>query len=148
MPYTKSEPTGACTVCGSEANILSSQFGRGEVVDCARCGDFHISHVTADELRLPFSDPKQRALASYTIRKMQASSRRPKLSREFFAHLLARTPPTPAEASDNLLIWIAEKADGRPGAKVTVAPRDPGLQASIGAVEPDDVAWIANSLQS
>ena len=149
MPYTKSKPAGPCTVCGSEeANILYSQFRRGEIVDCARCGDFQISHVIADELGLPFSDPKQRALASYAIRKMQASSPRPKLSREFFASLQGRTLPTPAEASDNLLSWIAEKADGRPGARVTVAPRDLGLQASIGVVEPDDVAWIAGSLQS
>ena len=132
-------------MCGSDANILHSQFGRGEVVDCARCGDFQISHVTADELGLPFSDPRQRALASYTIRKMQASSPRPKLSEEFFVSLRGRTLPTPAEASDNLVIWIAEKADGRPGAQVNVVPRDPGLLASIGVVEPEDVAWIASS---
>jgi hypothetical protein len=135
-------------VCGSEANILVSQFGRGEIVDCARCGDFQISHIIADELGLPFSDPKQRALASYMVRKMQASNPRPKLSGEFFASLRGRTLPTPAEASDNLLIWMAEKADGRPGAQITVAPRDPGLLASIGAVEPEDIAWIAGSLHS
>src|SRR6516162_8329537 len=113
MPYTKSKPAGPCTVCGSEeANILYSQFRRGEVVDCARCGDFQISHLIADELGLPFSDPKQRALASYTIRKMQASSRRPKLSREFFESLRGRTLPTPAEASDNL--HIGRPASQRP----------------------------------
>jgi len=135
-------------VCGSDANILHSQFGRGEVVDCARCGDFQISHVTADELGLPFSDPRQRALASYTIRKMQASSPRPKLSGEFFESLRGRTLPTPAEASDNLLIWMAEKADGRPGVVIKMEPRDSCLQASIGAVEPEDVAWIAKNLES
>lgn len=147
MSYTTSKPTEPCTVCGSAANIPVREFGVGVIVDCARCGDFQISHVTADDLGLPFSDPKQLALASYAIRKMQASSKRPKLSREFFASLNGRTLPTPAEASDNLLIWIAEKADGRPSAQIQVTP-DPGLLATIGVVEPGDVAWIFDSLKS
>src|SRR5262249_8227274 len=135
--------------CVKKKKIIGdSKYSGGKVFVCAGGGDYKLSHETADELGLPFSDPKQRALASYTIRKLQASSRRPKLSREFFESLRGRTLPTPAEASDNLLIWIAEKADGRPGVLIKVDPRDSGLQASIGAVEPEDVAWIANNLDS
>jgi hypothetical protein len=107
MPYTTVEKEiGTCTVCTSPANILRTSFGVGELVDCSRCGDFEVDHGVADEVGLPFADPKKQALASYTIRKMQASGRAP-LTREFFRELERRALPTPAEASDNLIIGLS-----------------------------------------
>ena len=44
MPFTTDRPTEACSLCGWEANILRRSFGRGEVVDCYRCGDYQITH--------------------------------------------------------------------------------------------------------
>jgi hypothetical protein len=145
MPYTTVEKIGTCTVCTSPANILRTSFGVGELVDCSRCGDFEVDHGVADEVGLPFAGPKKQALASYTIRKMQASGRAP-LTREFFRELERRALPTPAEASDNLIIWIAEQADGRPGAQVQIIFPHAGLLGAIGAVNEAEVSWIVNSL--
>jgi len=148
MPFTKEDIKGQCTVCGSEANLRSTAFNVGEIVDCARCGDFRISHVTADDFGLPFSDPKRRALASYTIRKMQISDRRPELTRAFFESLETRSLPTPSEASDNLIVLIGEKSGGRPGMANEVFYADPVLLGTVGVVEPEDLEWIVESLHS
>jgi hypothetical protein len=108
MPYDPNATSlhGQCTVCTSPANILQTGFGGvGEVVNCSRCGDFRVSRVVAVDERLPFTDPKKQALASHTIRKMQTpGARRPQLTADFFHALENRQLPTPAEASDNLLI--------------------------------------------
>ena len=103
-----------CTVCTSPANVLQKEFGWGTVVDCSRCGDYSVERVTCDDARLPLGDAKQRALASHLIRKLQGG-RRPYLTTDFFRSLEERSLPTPAEASDSLLLWYAESADGHLG---------------------------------
>jgi hypothetical protein len=149
MPYDIKRPTEKCTVCTSAANILSRSFGVGEVVDCSRCGDFRISHVAASDRGLPLADRKKQALASYTIRKMQASNApRPLLTTEFFHALESRSLPTPAEASDNLVLWLAERADGSPGTRLELYYSAPELLSTIGVVGLDDVTWIVRSLTS
>jgi len=148
MPFAKNDTIGQCTVCGAEANIRSASFNVGEIVDCARCGDFQISHVTADDFGLPFSDPKRRALASYTIRKMQISGERPKLTRAFFESLETRSLPTPSEASNNLIVLIGERSGGRPGMAYDVVYGDLALLGTVGVVEPEDLEWIVTSLHS
>ena len=148
MPFDATRPQGpgGCTVCTSPANILRTLFGVGEVVDCSRCGDFEVSHVVATDIPLPFRDFKKQALASYTIRKMQGgNARRVHLTREFFNTLKDRTLPTPAEATDNLLLWLAENADGSPGTRLELT-YTPQLFATIGVVGRNDVAWIVKSL--
>ena len=79
----------------------------------SRCGDFTILRAAKDDF-LPLKEPKQRALASYLIRKLQGPSR-PILKPEFFESLSQHSLPTPAEASDNFLLLVAEEADGSPG---------------------------------
>jgi hypothetical protein len=77
---------------------------------------FHVSHIVADDIGLPFSDRKKQALASYIIRRMQQpGAPRPQLTTEFFHALESRKLPTPEEASDNMILWLAETADGSPG---------------------------------
>jgi hypothetical protein len=71
MPYTLEKRTEQCTVCSSEANIYDREHGIGQVVDCVRCGDFQIAYNVAMEFNLPCENPKDRALASHVIRKMQ-----------------------------------------------------------------------------
>jgi len=115
------------------------------VVDCSRCGDFAIDRAIADDLGLPFEDQKKRALANYVIRKMQ-SARRPLLAREFWRALETRSLPTPAEASDNLLTWLAEQADGSPGSPIQVVYGDHSLLGSIGVIGGLDLRWIVDSL--
>jgi hypothetical protein len=133
MPFTESKYVRPCTVCGSRANHLVINFNVGEVVDCSRCGDFHVSHVTADALGLPFEEPKKQALASYTIRKIYASTaQRVHLTKDFFESLEKRALPTPAEAADNLILWIAEKADGSPGRRVMIDYADTALLGILG----------------
>lgn len=146
MPFNATRPHDACTVCTSQANILQSEFGVGEVVDCSRCGDYRVSHVVADNVGLPFRDQKMQALACYTIRKMQApGARRPELKIEFFRALEGRTLPSPTEAIDNLLLWIAERADGSLGKEIQVIYSDPNVLGSIGVIGAKDVEWVAGA---
>jgi hypothetical protein len=145
MPYTTDKRTEACTVCGWEANILYREFGRGEIVDCFRCGDYQVSHITADDLNLPFKDEKMRALASYTVRHMHPPQR-PVLTREFFDQLGSRNLPTPSEASDNLIRWLADQAQERPGKVVRIAYDSSFLLGSIGVIDQDEASWAARSL--
>jgi hypothetical protein len=58
------------------------------------------------------------------------------LSREFFDSLDRQTLPSPAEATDNLIIWLAEQADGRPGHEIEIAYSHPMLLGIVGVVGP------------
>ena len=114
MVFQAERPVGSCTVCTSPANVLKQDFGWGTVADRSRCGDYLVEHSTCDDVRLPLGDTNQRALAGHLIRKLQ-SGRRPHLTTDFFRSLEERALPTPAEASDSLLLWYAESADGHLG---------------------------------
>ena len=148
MPYDSKQPSEPCTVCGSDANIHHKEYKVGEIVDCVRCGDFQISHVTAADLGLPFKDQKDRALASYVIRKMWVPGvTRPKLTRDFFNSLQYKALPTPAEAMDNFIIWVAGEVDGRPGKIIAFDPAHPKVLATVGVVGFEDINWIVASLR-
>jgi len=144
---TQGQSDGRCTVCGSPANILRTEFGVGTVVDCSRCGDFQIDHVVAHDFALPFSDEKHTALAGYLVRRMQRQGRTT-LTREFFASLRQQSLPTPAELCDNLLLWFSEQADGRAGKVIGTVNTlsDLDVLASIGAIDAGDAQWAANAL--
>jgi hypothetical protein len=147
MPFDESKRHGRCTVCTSRANLLHIDFGVAEIVDCERCGDFHISHVIVDDVGLPYTEPKQQALASYTIRKMFASSgRRVDLTREFFEALKTRSLPTPMGAADNLIVWMAEQAGESPGRDIKIVPSDASLMGTIGLLMASDINWLVNNL--
>ncbi len=146
MPYHSEEKPEACPVCGSPANILNREFNVAETINCSRCGDFSISHSASVDC-LPLQDPKQRALASHIIRKLQGAIR-PNLTSDFFQILSQRSLPTPAEASDNLLLWLAEQVDGRPGKLVSITYDDPSLLGLIGVVDLSDIQWIVQALAS
>ena len=150
MPYQKlpGQNDGTCTVCTSPANILQLEFGVGSVVNCSRCGDFHVDHVVADDVPLPLADQKQMALASHLIRKLQ-KQKRALLTREFFASQKNQSLPTPAELCDNLLLWLAEQMDGWVGRTVGTGREisDSDILAEIGAIEAGGVRWAAQALK-
>jgi hypothetical protein len=147
MPFDESKRHGHCTVCNSRANLLHASFNVAEIVDCERCGDFHITHVTADDLGLPYREPKQQALASYTIRKMFASSgKRVVLTREFFEALKTRSLPTPMEVADNLIVWMAEQAGESPGRDIKIVASDASLMGTIGLLIASDIHWLVTNL--
>ena len=103
--------------------------------------------MVADNVGLPFRDQKMQALACHTIRKMQvAGGRRPLLTMDFFLALENRSLPTPVEASDNLIQWLGNKADGRAGSILDLSYTDPQLLSTIGVVDASDVGWIVGSL--
>jgi hypothetical protein len=116
------------------------------LIDCSRCGDFHISREAADDY-LPIADERKKALASFMIRKLTASGARANLSSDFFVALRARNLPTPQEASDNALIWLAEKASGSFGSRLEVT-YSPELLSTLGVMNNDDVAWIMRNFMS
>ena len=149
MPYRpSSDPTATltCPVCGGDANRKSDDAN--EIVDCNSCGDFQVALDVIKDFGLPYKEPRDRALASYNIRKMQSSATRPTLTVEFFNSLNLHSLPTPAEASDNFIIWLAGKADGMPGKSIPILYGDPPLLAKIGVAEPADIKWIVHSLES
>jgi nucleoside 2-deoxyribosyltransferase len=131
-----------CEVCRFPANSRAS--GAYIYIDCSRCGDFQVDR----EMPGDFS-PKlehQRPLASHLIKKMQRSKDRPILDSEFFKSLPRRNLPTPVEMSDNLLLWIDEKVQGRPGPPVSIQHSSPPIAASIGAADEADVFWAVRNL--
>jgi hypothetical protein len=152
LPYQKlldEQPDGKCTVCGSPANILKTEFHFGTVVDCSRCGDFKVAVVR--DFPLPFTDDKQKALASYLIRRMQQHPRAI-LSRAFFASIREQSLPTPAELCDNLLLWFSKQSDGRVGVIIGAdgmrSLNDPDLLASIGAIDGGGAQWAAEAIKA
>jgi hypothetical protein len=147
MVYSANQKTETCTVCGAKANILRREFGVGTIVDCDRCGDFHLNHVTADQLGLPFREEKRQALASYSIRKLQGTGRA-KLDLQFFHQLDTHSLPSPSEASDNLLLSFAEQADGRPGAHVQYWRFELRVLSQVGVVNDSDLDWLCETLAS
>src|SRR5262249_8223459 len=82
---------------------------------------------------------------SHLIRKLQGG-RRPHLTTDFFQSLAGRAPPTPAEGSDNLLLWFAERADGNLGKYNPLNPSDQALQASIGVISATDLVYVTEAL--
>ena len=114
-------------------------------MDCSRCGDYSVEHVTCDDIRLPLGDAKRRALASHLIRKLQ-NGRRPLLTTDFFRSLEDRDLPTAAEASDSLLLWFAESADGNLGKFNPINHSDQALQASIGVISTTDLIYVIEAL--
>ena len=137
--------TVACAVCGSSANLVPNDMFDGDYYDCVRCGDFGITTYAKDLSEVTLKGAKQKALASYLIRKMQARQR-PILRQEFFRELGTRKLPTPAEATDNLLVWLAEQSDGRPGAAISINLIDEALPGTIGMVDDGGTHWAVNNL--
>jgi hypothetical protein len=146
MVFQAARTVGSCTVCQAPANVLRQEFGWGTVVDCSRCGGYRVEHVTCDDIRLPLGDAKQRALASHLIRKLQ-NGRRPLLTTDFFRSLEDRALPTAAEASDSLLLWFAESADGNLAKFNPINPSDQALQASIGVIGATDLIYVSDALK-
>jgi hypothetical protein len=146
MVFQTARTVESCTVCEASANVLRREFGWGVIVDCSRCGDFSVEHVTCDDMRLPLGDAKQRALASHLIRKLQ-NGRRPLLTTDFFRSLEKRALPTPAEASYTLLLWFAERADGNLGKYNPLSAADQALQASIGVIGASDLVYVIEALR-
>jgi hypothetical protein len=144
LPYKPTQASQNCEVCGSPANVSFS--GAYMIVDCSRCGDFQIDREAPEYFPQHARNDKQRALASHLIRKMQGS-RRPVLTVEFFKFLPQRKLPTAAEMSDNLLLTINERVEGRPGSPISLPDSDPQLAASIGAVTGEDVRWAVRDLE-
>jgi hypothetical protein len=148
MPYqgpTKDIKTTPCPVCGSSANKVFEDIFVGTSYDCIRCGDFTVTSEAINEFGLTLTDAKRKALASYVIRKMQSSTR-PDLRTDFFRSLMARSLPTPDEATDNLLRYASEQADGRPGIAIELTTIDEPLPAIIGVVDDRDVRWVIDNL--
>jgi hypothetical protein len=90
-------------------------------------------------------DAKPRALASHLIRKLQ-NGRRPLLTTDFFRSLEERALPTPAEASDSLLLWFAERADGNLGKLNPISYSDQALQALIGVIGSADLIYVVEAI--
>jgi hypothetical protein len=145
MVFQAARTVGSCTVCQAPANVLREEFGWGTVVDCSRCGDYSVERVTCDDIRLPLGDAKRRALASHLIRKLQ-NGRRPLLTTDFFRSLEDRALPAAAEASDSLLLWFAESAQGNLGKLNPINHSDQALQASIGVISAADLIYVTEAL--
>lgn len=146
MAFNPKEQISVCTVCGADANVLSRNFGVGEVVNCSRCGDYRISHIVADNVGLPFQEQKKISIVSHLIRGLQKGSKRPELTGKFFKSLEQRNLPSPTEVIDNLLLWFGDNTREQPGTLFRIEYEDVGLQATIGVVSPAEIDWILDNL--
>jgi hypothetical protein len=145
MPYRIDEPTlrtVPCRVCGSASNVVRTEAHIQEYINCIRCGDFRVLY---DGVQLPLEDEKLRALVSYSLRKAQGA-RRPIFDRIFLRSILPTQLPSPAEATDNLLLWFAEEANGRAGNRINYNLVDESLPAIVGVVNSDDIKWAVLNL--
>jgi predicted RNA-binding Zn-ribbon protein involved in translation (DUF1610 family) len=138
-----------CPVCKSPAKVMPA-LEKTDVI-CPRCGKFYILRRALDDFERSLSDPKFQALASHAICKLYVSTKQPvgPLDNEFFEALSKRTLPTPLEATDNLIIWLAEQSDGRPGRLVRVNYEDAAaLPATLGVINGSEIRWLVQSLES
>lgn len=145
MPYRIDEPnlrTVPCEVCGSASNVVQTDAHVQKYINCIRCGDFRVIY---DGVKCPVEDEKLRALASYNLRKMQDGAR-PIFDKIFLQSLSSMQLPSPAEATDNLLLWFAEQADGRAGNRINYNVTDEALPGIIGVVNSGDVKWAVLNL--
>lgn len=145
MPFTDKKPGGQCIVCQSSANMI----GQSELlyVDCVRCGDFCLDREIAND-NLPITNEKDRALASFLIRRMGGAGQRPNLSQEFFQSFRLRSLPSPAEQCDNLLLWLAAAADEHSGRMLTFDYSQPAMFSIVGVIDMTDLHWVAQTLVS
>ena len=146
MPYRLDEknlPTVPCCVCGSASNVVRTEAHIQTWINCIRCGDFRVIH---DGVQLPLRDAKLRALASYTLRKMQGAQR-PIFDGIFLHSLSSVHLPSPAEATDNLLLWFDEQADGRAGNTIKYNLNDDALPGIVGVVDSSDIKWAVLNLE-
>ena len=97
---------------------------------------------------LPCTDKNEKALISHLIRKKQGTSKRDKLvlREDFFELLKQQRLPTPAEACDNMIEWIARKVDERPGTEIEDFLSNKDLVSAIGVLNDEEAAWIIDTL--
>lgn len=146
MPFDPTQRLEACPLCNSAANGLNVGF-QWRVVDCSLCGDFRLSNDAADEVTLPFQEPKKLGLVRHLLFSLQKQHQRPTLDANFFKALDERSLPTPAVACDNLIKWFAGRLDRRLGANIFCDYASKKLSAEIGLVDNNDLRWIVISLQ-
>lgn len=146
MAFNPKEPISGCTLCSADANVIRSNYGVGEFVNCSRCGDYRISHIVADSVGLPFQEQKKISLVSYLVRGLQKGSERPELTGDFFKALEQRNLPSPTEIIDNLLLWFGNSTREEPGTLFKIDYNDVGLQATIGVVSASEITWILDNL--
>jgi hypothetical protein len=153
MPYDQSskDPDAThmpCQVCGRSSVFLARE-GYDIIVACSGCGDYRLPKAVGDEF-FPLKDDKRKALVSHFIRKTyDPNPQQPLiLRRDLLLEFLNRKLPTPAEAMDNALLWVAEKADGRPGVGVSFNFTDAEVQATVGTVNHIELEWVFSHLLS
>lgn len=133
-----SEQTTICFICSSPATVRREMMY--SYADCPRCGQYQVERIAIDDVPLPLADRRIAALASYAVGRRQ-NRKQLILSKQFFDDLSKHTLPTPVELIDNLLLYIAERGEYRPGVAVNVDYRHPPIQTRIGGVDEQDVLW-------
>ena len=137
--------TDPCLICGSASKIEKLEDW-GLNVDCSRCGDFAINDTLFVEYQPEIErNDKSRALLSYNIIRLQVNGRA-RLGREFFEQVLEQSLPSPAEATDNLLLELVVQTDRRPGRAFSVR-EEPRLLSVVGVVGYEDIHWLVNNLR-
>ncbi len=154
MPYNQSsnapQPNfNPCPVCTESAVFVSESTGGLDTIDCSRCGDFYIPRAIRDRFSAG-AVSTQRAVVSHFIRKLYMADdlQRVFITVDLLQEFLQRKLPTAAEAMDSTLLWLTDKADGRPGAAVTFKFTDPEFLATVGLVDRTELKWIIDSLSS
>ena len=147
MPFSADRTLRDCPICKSHANLHLLTGTLGAAVDCTRCGDFQLEYSSSGEdwlARRP--DNRERSLASLHIRRMQADGRRPKVDSELFEIIKKNSLPSPIDAQDNFLIYLASKLKDKIGSGFVFHLSFFYLLSEIGVVDCDDIIWIVDDL--
>lgn len=147
MPFDPMRPRVACPLCSSPANAFNLEL-QWTVVDCSLCGDFRLSDDAENEAKLFIEGSEKLALLRYLLRKLQKQQQRPALDATFFEVAGKLHLPTPAEACDNMVKWLAEKAHFRPGTMVFGSVADEAkIFSEVGVVDGQDLTWLLETLE-
>lgn len=157
MPFSVNRQSAECVICKSPSNILDPSTGRyvqrinfmGDPrVDCVQCGDFTATHeLTDDWPGMGGQDPSKVATASHVIRMLQKGERRPTITRGALVSFLRdRTPPSPADAADSLILLAGDALSTRPGTWFEQYWR--GIAAHTGLISVVDAVWLTKGVVS
>lgn len=132
-----------CSLCEQPVTLAVNQSQRTATIDCVCCGSYTVTGEAADALARWAHPQEKWAAVSYRMRRL-TDRQVPRLTQSAFRDLIEdATLPTPTEALDGVVIWIAMHSSWPGKAHRVVYP---AWGAIFGAVDRDAfrayVTWL------
>lgn len=138
---------GPCPFCKYQLNHKETNTpGDYDDYDCPNCGVFSLAGNFIRNVHDEWfgKSPKNSALLSHVIRKMQKGHHRVKITVDFAEEVLEnQTLPSPMEQARNLVFWLGENLNA-PGEEINLQPVT--HQAIIGSMDSRGVKFVLDYL--